>query len=622
MYNSEVERAAGIEKARKLRESQAETDEVKVDDAAFSNAIPVFDEAGTSRARRPLVRIKSADINWTIQRKSPNAEIEHRLTGKCQPIAFVCGMPLFYCAILAGLGCKRVANAWKRPALEVGEPKKKPLVYIDFTIPSTTIHIAFPLHEHMFVYLGATHIGHEENRKIRLDMDQALVYVPSTSPREKGQWHEFGLVKGLAITKDAIDSSDPIKVGMEAFRIRVPVGYHISNLVLNITSSVKSLKLIMENLKSGEFHTRKSPAAEDPKDCPPIAISIGEVSLEAKDSPVEERLNLIWRVGMAEQATRIELDNGFKRKVEIVEEYERLKAEGQIEPGDTIDDECSPFHGRTIEEAKEWLDIWYSKHWIDRINAALAEQKRRETLASNRLHTAVRDLKLPISIAPLALSAPLFRASFQDFKLFVENPGMARDEIIDYMGDVSSSPFDKGTEFSLMVPLHIKWNMGSARVSLRDYPLPLVNIRPTEDGSPAWTLDTTFIIAEELHDDDSTMYVPCEIIPAGLGDSEAKPFVVEVFKTISPVKTYTRPHIKIHSERTTEFTWGNSMQPAIQDFMKVMETLSHAQIDPSPRIGFWDKFRLILHWIVKIDFKGPVHLHLKGMSILHHAAVY
>jgi len=166
-----------------------------------------------------------------------------------------------------------------------------------------------------------------------------------------------------------------------------------------------------------------------------------------------------------------------------------------------------------------------------------------------------------------------------------------------------------------MVPLHLKWDMGSAKVSLRDYPLPLVNIRPCNDGRPAWTLDTTFIIAEELHDDDSTMYVPCEIIPAGLGDSDAQPFVVEVYKTISPVKTYTRPHIKIHSERTTEFTWGNSMQPAIQDFMKVMETLSHAQIDPSPRIGFWDKFRLILHWVVKIDFEGPVHLHLKGESV-------
>jgi hypothetical protein len=111
------------------------------------------------------------------------------------------------------------------------------------------------------------------------------------------------------------------------------------------------------------------------------------------------------------------------------------------------------------------------------------------------------------------------------------------------------------------------------------------------------------------------MYIPCEIIPAGMGDKNAQAFTVQVFKTISPVKTYTRPEIKIHSKRTTEFTWGNSMQPAIQDFMKVMETLSHPPRDPSSRIGFWDKFRLILHWVVKVDFEGPVHLHLKGECI-------
>jgi hypothetical protein len=562
------------------------------------------------------MRIKKASIRWTIQRKSPNAELEHRLTGKSEPIAFVCGMPLFYCAILAGVGMKRVAEAWKRPHHETGEPRKRPLVYVDYIIPSTTIHMAFPLHEHMFVYLGSMHISHEENRQIKFNLDQALAHVPSTSPREKGQWHEFGTVKSLAISKDATDPSSPINVDMEAFRIRVPVGYHISNLVLNITASIKGLKLIMENLKSGQFHTRKSPAAEDPKNVPPLVISIKEVSLEAKDSPIEERLNLIWRVGMSEQVGRLELEDGYDRKAEIIEEYEKTRKAGESGSENVEGNDPETWHKRSLAASRAWIDVYKSEHWVRRIKASHAEQRRREQLASSRFHTAGRDLKLPISIAPPALAAPLFRASFQDFKLEIKNPGMARDEIIAYMGEVSASPFDEGTEFSLMVPLHLKWDMGSAKVSLRDYPLPLINIRARQDGRPAWTVDTTFIIAEELHDDDSTMYVPCEIIPAGLGDSDAQPYVVEVYKTISPVKTYTRPHIKIHAERTTEFTWGSSMQPAIQDFMKVMETLSHAQIDPSPRIGFWDKFRLILHWSVKIDFQGPVHLHLKGELIL------
>ena len=92
----------------------------------------------------------------------------------------------------------------------------------------------------------------------------------------------------------------------------------------------------------------------------------------------------------------------------------------------------------------------------------------------------------------------------------------------------------------------------------------------------------------------------------------AAPFFVQIAKTIMPVKTYARPIINIASQKTTEFSWGNSYQPAISDFMKVADTLSHAPRDPSPKIGFWDKFRLVLHWRVIVNFVGAAHLHLKG----------
>jgi hypothetical protein len=473
-----------------------------------------------------------------------------------------------------------------------------------------TVHIAFPLKEQLFIYFGPLQISHGETRELKANLDQALFFVPSLKTRERGQWQELGLVKRLALSKQLADPKNPLNVGMDALRVRIPVGYHMSKLVLNVTVTVKALKLIMEDLKTGVFSTVKSPEAEAPKDLPHIVFEIRDVSLEAKDSPIEERLNLIWRVGLAEQVRRNECERLFEEKARIIEQVRQLE-EGEELPEELKHPELGSRHTRSIEEARYNLDMWYSNNWIARIKAAQEAQRHKEQTASAKLHSTTRDLKLPITVAPQAMSAPLFRASFQDFKLSVKNPGLSRDEIIDYMGDVST-PFDPDTEFSLMVPIQIGWEMGSARVSLRDYPLPLVNVRPTDDGSPAWTLDTTFIIAEELHGEDSTMYVPCEVIPAGMGHTDAQPFTVQVFKTISPVKTYTRPHVKVHSQRTTEFTWGNSMQPAIQDFMKVMETLSHPPRDPSPRIGFWDKFRLILHWVVKIDFEGPVHLHLKG----------
>jgi hypothetical protein len=587
--------------------------ETAADKGVYANAIPKFDESDTNKARRPLFRVKGASIKWTIQRKSPTAELEYRFTGRSEPIALVCGMPLLYCTLLASTGLQRIADAWKRPSSDVGgEPKKRPLVYLDYLIPSMTIHIAFPLLEQIFISLGHTHISHEETRVMKLNMDQALFFVPSTNPREAGLWQELGVVKRLSISRQTGESLDPINVGMDAFRIRIPIGYHVSKLVLNATSALKAFKLIRQDLRNDVFSTVQSPAAEQPKNVPPFVLSIGEVCIEAKDQPIEERLNLNWRVGRVEQAKRNELDRVHEEKWRIIHLWDQLEEWEDAPEG--FDPEDRPKVTRSFEASLYYLEELKAQSWKERIQAARAEHRRREETVSNRIHSSSRNPKLPISVATPSFSPPLVRASFTSFKLSVSNPGMSRDEIIDYMGDVSSSPFDQDTEFSLMVPLQLGWEMGSAKLSLRDYPLPLVNIRPVDDGSPAWTLDTTFIIAEELHDDDSTMYVPCEIIPKGLGGDDVYPLIVQVFKTISPVKTYTRPHIKIHSKRTTEFTWGASMQPAIQDFMRVMETLSHPPRDPSPRVGFWDKFRLILHWVVSIDFDGPVHLHLKGKS--------
>lgn len=578
----------------------------------LANAVPELEETGAIQARRHLFRLKSATANWLVQRKSPEADIEHRLTGRSEPIALVCGLAHVYCAILAFTALKRVVEAWKRHRDTSSTGDKLGKAMFSFTVPSITCHLAFPLHEQLFIHIGALYAGHEDTRAPSITLDQALVYVPSASPREAGMWQELGMIKRLSVMRHVSDPSLPLDIKMEAMRVRIPVSYHVSRLVLNIGVSFKALKLIVDDLRSETFSTVKSPVPESPKNVPHMSFSIDQLALEAKDSPIEERLNLIWRVGLAEQKQRIERDLRFEEKVSAIERAEQM--EESDEP-DTLSrpSNVTPAHTVDIEEARQRLDWYNSKNWVSRINAAKEEQRRREKLVSTRIDPNNRVSNLPITIAPLVLTPPLVRASFQGVQLTVGNPGLSRDEIINYMGEVST-PFDPQTDFSLMVPMHLNWKMDSASVVLRDYPLPLIKIRPLADGSPAWSLVTQFIIAEELQGEDSVLYVPCEVVPAGLGSHDAKAFTVQIAKTISPVKTYTRPLVRIHADRTTEFTWGNSMQPAIQDLMKVVETLSHPPRDPSPRIGFWDKFRLILHWIVKVEFDGPVHLHLKGMS--------
>ena len=95
---------------------------------------------------------------------------------------------------------------------------------------------------------------------------------------------------------------------------------------------------------------------------------------------------------------------------------------------------------------------------------------------------------------------------------------------------------------------------------------------------------------------------------------ESNPYIIDVRRTVSPVKTYSNLKIEVNTARDTRFTWGSSYQPAIQDFMQVIEGFSKPQLDPSEKVGFWDKIRLSLHSKVNIAWTGggDVHMLLKG----------
>ncbi|EHL02627.1 putative UPF0648 protein C3H5.09c [Glarea lozoyensis 74030] len=163
--------------------------------------------------------------------------------------------------------------------------------------------------------------------------------------------------------------------------------------------------------------------------------------------------------------------------------------------------------------------------------------------------------------------------------------------------------------------------MGEARVSLRDYPLPLLHVPAIKPGQsarlPAWSLKTDFVIAEEFRGSESTRHVQVDVVPPknrSPGSSNKGRFVIDVRRTVSPVKTYSEIKVDINTSYPTRITWGSSYQPAIQDMMMVIETFTKPQVDPSDRIGFWDKIRLSFHSRVSVAWKGDgdVHLMLKG----------
>jgi hypothetical protein len=263
-----------------------------------------------------------------------------------------------------------------------------------------------------------------------------------------------------------------------------------------------------------------------------------------------------------------------------------------------------------------------SECWIQRFRTSLAEQGRREGDAISRAFgNRSIEMNLPIDVMPPERTVPLFRAKIQGLRLNIRSPNLDMSGVVKHMEDLGGE-FPPGQEFSLLVPLDIHMEAAGVECTLRDYPVPLWRV-PTVVGfkkgvsssEPAFVCNMRLVIGEELAGDDSYVLVPCPIIPMDLGQNGSGELVLQVTKTIMPVKTYAQPTIHIRTPSATDFTWGQSYQPAIQDLTKVLETFSHPPRDPSPKVGFWDKIRLVFHWKISVDFDGPLHLHLKGMSL-------
>lgn len=257
------------------------------------------------------------------------------------------------------------------------------------------------------------------------------------------------------------------------------------------------------------------------------------------------------------------------------------------------------------------------------MDKAMGTQNRREGRELIRQYGYKTDYSgLPIEVVSPQRFAPLFRASLGDLHIGIVDPKLEPAAVLHHM-EARGGAFPSKQQFSLLVPMQIQLTSANVDLTLRDYPLPLWRIMPmdvgTDDtgrGLPAMSCELTLVVAEELIvDDESYFLIPCVVLPSGTGDADAAAFEVEIAKTLAPAKSYADAKFTIHSPRPTDFTWGVSYQPALADLARAFASFSRPPRDPSPRVGFWDKFRLSLHWRVAFDFASPCHLHLKGKRI-------
>ncbi|OAA38343.1 hypothetical protein NOR_06733 [Metarhizium rileyi] len=455
-------------------------------------------------------------------------------------------------------------------------------------------------------------------------------------------------------------------VATEALRIAVPHEAIVARITDNFINVVKSVKQLHHRFKTGtnEYILEKKP--EDPKIVPKVSVRSRNFLFELEDGAFEWKLGIIYRTGRVEQMQRLAREEAFRVKSKKVRDEELRRGGGKVRARSTLprgrgehpasswfrsrsadaykaDDTGHKIKGRTMPrydpdrehvgihgnakvpeaEAHTALHRFNAQSWRKRIDRAYEASRKsirdlRETFwGPNHLPEDVEETE---NILEVPQRPALMSALISDLHFVIDKPSFAMKDLADFIHKVGKG-MPKDMQYGLLVPMHVAVQMGEARLTLRDYPLPLLHIPSLKTGQSqrvqSVSLKADFVLAEEFRGHESTRKVRVNVVPPRSSEpmsSNEGSFAIEVRRSIGPVKSFSEVFMDINTALPTRITWGPCYQPAVQDMMMVIESFTKPQVDPSERVGFWDKLRLNTHSRVHVAWKGDgdMHLSLKG----------
>ncbi|KAF2475194.1 uncharacterized protein BDR25DRAFT_213924 [Lindgomyces ingoldianus] len=501
-----------------------------------------------------------------------------------------------------------------------------------------------------------------------------LLRLYAENPHLKRVWSRVVSIKSLRTDYrhsrrrygNTVTDDKSFDIVTDAIRLAVPYQLVVHKIFDNITNVVKTVKQLHHRFQTGRNEYILDREPEGPRQIPKISLRSRALLFEIEDGSFEWKLGIIYRYGLMEQKQRLAREHAFDLKVRKLREEDdrrgtsrhraksahtrrgrsKSKKEKDLRwrsKSEDPSDRESPSHRKhdhpmrydkegytglsatsrtSIEEALEKLNRLNAQTWKKRIDHALNCQTR--TMDDIRsIFWGLDELPDEVDHKENILAIPqrpaLTVLVISDLEILLDKPSFPLSEYPKFLNRVGKGmPFDM--QYALLIPMHVQISMGEAKIQLRDYPLPLIHvpsIRSTQSAKlPSLSMKTDFIIAEEYRSVESSRVSRVVVVPQEktAGGEFTGGFAVDVRRTVAPVKTYSDMTIDINSAYPTRITWGTSYQPAIQDMMQVIESFTKPAIDPSERVGFWDKIRLTFHSRFNVSWKGDgdVHLILKG----------
>ncbi|KAK1979702.1 mitochondrial protein from FMP27-domain-containing protein [Colletotrichum cereale] len=544
------------------------------------------------------------------------------------------------------------------------------LIAIDLKAALVQVKAELPNDPHLMLQVYGVEAGRHRWSAPYLMSKLVRVYVKP--PRMRTTWARMISIKGgrvdyrksrRKLPNGGYHEDKMIDINSDAIRFAVPHEVQVNKISDNIINTLKSVKQLHHRFKTGtnEYILDKVPGG--PKNVPKISVRTRSLLFELEDGAFEWKLGMIHRAGRVEQMQRLAREEAFEVKRKKVREEESRKESGKLRARSLFHrgrqqngaswarsqsaDGRRPssderLRGRAPrydpdgggvgltssasvaeQEARARLDAYNAQSWKKRIDRfyVMAKNGMKEIRGlfwgPDQLPDDLEDTE---NILEVPQRPALMSALITDLQFVIDKPTFAMKDLPDFIHSVGKG-MPKDMKYGLLVPMHVSIDLGEARISLRDYPLPLIHIPSLKTGQstrlPAMSLKTNFVIAEEFRGMESTRRIKVNIVPPRNhepGGSNEGGFAIDVRRTIGPVKSYSNMRVEINTALPTRITWGPAYQPAIQDMMMVIESFTKPQVDLSERVGFWDKIRLNFHSRIHVAWRGDgdMHLALKG----------
>ncbi|GEQ69339.1 hypothetical protein JCM33374_g3010 [Metschnikowia sp. JCM 33374] len=390
------------------------------------------------------------------------------------------------------------------------------------------------------------------------------------------------------------DPSQDLLVAIDTHSIRFiqPHGFVVYKLFDSLSVFVKIAKHLASCFKSQEKHITVYPKVSKPVLSPGIRLNTGKLSFAIEDDPFDSELNMIYQLGLVEQRKRLEHLNIFEqqydRKHSVEESYDRELAS---------------------------LQKYFERSWVRKVR--IYKEQLMKEIRENQIYLFGSEPELPNleydRIKAYSIHAPLLSLSLMGVGLSIMKPQFPLEQISDFI-HLQGQGVPKETKYNLMIPTYLNLHVEELRMHMRDYPLPLLHLPHARDASGLGTalrMRGHLIICEALTLEKEHLRELVVQLTDATNKSHLQPnsfdkLIIE--KSLSTVKLYTDMNIVFNSDSPSRFVWGQSYSFGIQQIMLTVDQFSKPPLDPSPKLGFWDKLRLVIHGRISIETEGSASI--------------